>query len=182
MAKTRIAPVHPGIYLKELLEELELSQYRLARDIGVPAMRISHIVHGTRPVTAELALRLGRYFGQSPRYWLNLQSRYDMDVTEDEIGKRVTREVRPHKKDKSELKDWLRPEYKRSDFGELVRGKYASRIRTATNIVVLDPQVAKVFPNDEAVNNALRGLIELARSSARLTVRSSRSTRKRTAA
>ena len=72
-----------------------LSQYRLAHDIGVPAMRISHVVHGKRPVTAELALRLGRYFGQSPRYWLNLQSRYDMDVAEDELGERVAREVRP---------------------------------------------------------------------------------------
>ncbi len=67
---------------------------------------------------------------------------------------------------KSELNDWSRPEYKRSDFGELVRGKYAKRIRKSTNVIVLDPQVAKVFPNDEAVNNALRGLIELARSSA----------------
>jgi addiction module HigA family antidote len=97
MAKTRIAPVHPGVYLKEILEELGLSQYRLAHDIAVPAMRISHIVHGKRPVTAELALRLGRYFGQSPRYWLNLQSRYDMDVTEEELGERVTKEVRPFK-------------------------------------------------------------------------------------
>lgn len=97
MAKTRIAPVHPGVYLKELLEELGLSQYRLAQDLGVPAMRISHVVHGKRPVTAELALRLGRYFEQSPRYWLNLQSRYDMDVAEDGLGKRVLREVRPFK-------------------------------------------------------------------------------------
>lgn len=72
------------------------------------------------------------------------------------------------KKGKSELNDWLRPEYKRSDLGELVRGKYASRIRTSTNVIVLDPQVAKAFPNDEAVNNALRGLMKLARSSARL--------------
>lgn len=68
------------------------------------------------------------------------------------------------KKDKSELTDWLRPEYKRSDFGELVRGKYASRIRKSTNVIVLDPQVAKVFPNDEAVNNALRTLIKLNRN------------------
>jgi addiction module HigA family antidote len=97
MAKRRIAPVHPGGYLKELLDELGLSQYRLAHDIAVPAMRINHIIHGKRPVTAELALRLGRYFGQSPRYWLNLQSRYDMDVTEDELGERVAREVRPFK-------------------------------------------------------------------------------------
>ena len=95
MGKARIAPVHPGVYLKELLEELRLSQYRLAQEIGVPAMRISYLVHGKRPITAELALRLGRYFGQSPRYWLNLQSRYDMDVAKEELGERVAREVRP---------------------------------------------------------------------------------------
>ena len=61
----------------------------------MPAMRISYLVHGKRPVTAELALRLGRYFKQSPRYWLNLQSRYDMDVAEDAIGVQVAREVQP---------------------------------------------------------------------------------------
>ncbi|MFN3532996.1 MAG: HigA family addiction module antitoxin [Candidatus Brocadia sp.] len=95
MAKHRIVPVHPGVYLKELLDELKISQYRLARDLGVPAMRISHVVHGKRPVTAELALRLGRYFSQSPRYWINLQSRYDMDIAEDLLSEQVAREVRP---------------------------------------------------------------------------------------
>ena len=95
MIKKHIAPVHPGIYLKELLEELKISQYRLAQDLGVPAMRINHVVHGKRPVTAELALRLGRYFGQSPRYWMNLQSRYDMDIAEDFLSEQVAREVRP---------------------------------------------------------------------------------------
>lgn len=78
MTKAHLAPIHPGAYLKELLDEVGLTQYRVARDIGVPAMRINHIVHGKRSITAELALRLGRYFRQSPRYWLNLQSRYDM--------------------------------------------------------------------------------------------------------
>src|SRR5213594_5003653 len=97
MARTRIKPVHPGAYLREVLVELGLSQYRLAQDIGVAPMRISHVVRGQRPVTAELALRLGRYFGQSPRYWLNLQSRYDMDMAEDALGDRVGREVRPFK-------------------------------------------------------------------------------------
>jgi antitoxin HigA-1 len=97
MTREQIAPVHPGAYLKELLEELELSQYRLAQDIGVTAMRVSHVVRGQRPITAELALRLGRYFNQSPRFWLNLQSRYDMDITEDQFGKLVTREVQPYK-------------------------------------------------------------------------------------
>lgn len=95
MAKHRIAPVHPGVYLKQLLDELKISQYRLAQDLGVPAMRVNHVVHGKRPVTVELALRLGRYFGQNPRYWINLQSRYDMDIAEDFLSERVAREVRP---------------------------------------------------------------------------------------
>jgi len=95
MSGHRIAPVHPGAYLKELLDELKLSQYRLAKELGVPAMRVNLVVNGKRPITAELALRLGRYFGQSPRYWMNLQSRYDMDVAEDALSKRVAREVRP---------------------------------------------------------------------------------------
>jgi len=97
MGRKQVAPVHPGTYLKELLDELELSQYRLAQDIGVTAMRVSHVVRGQRPVTAELALRLGRYFKQSPRFWLNLQSRYDIDVFEDQFGKRVTEEAQPCK-------------------------------------------------------------------------------------
>lgn len=95
MVKQRIAPVHPGVYLKELLDELKISQYRLAKELGVPAMRINLIVNGKRPITAELALRLGRYFGQNPRYWVNLQSRYDMDVAEDALSEQVAREVRP---------------------------------------------------------------------------------------
>jgi antitoxin HigA-1 len=97
MTKSTIAPVHPGEYLRELLDELGLSQYRLAQDIGVAPMRISHVVRGQRPVTAELALRLGRYFGQSPRFWMNLQTRYDIDVTEQDLGQQVVREVRPFK-------------------------------------------------------------------------------------
>ena len=80
---------------------------------------------------------------------------------------------------KSELNDWPRDEYKRSDFGEIVRGKYAKRALHATNIVVLDPKIAKVFPTDAAVNEALGSLIEVARSSARLTSRSTRTPQKR---
>jgi len=95
MVKKKIPPVHPGAYLKELLHELALSQYRLAKDIGVPAMRVNYIINGKRPVTAELALRLGRYFGQNPRYWLNLQSRYDMDLAEDTLSVQVDQQVRP---------------------------------------------------------------------------------------
>lgn len=95
MVKRRIAPVHPGFYLKELLMELNLSQYRLARELAIPAMRINLVVNCKRPLTAELALRLGRYFGQSPRYWMNLQGRYEMDVAEDAMSDKVAREVRP---------------------------------------------------------------------------------------
>jgi len=95
MIKKKIPPVHPGAYLRELLDELALSQYRLAKDIGIPAMRINYIVNGKRPVNAELALRLGRYFGQNPRYWLNLQSRYDMDLAEDAFSIQVEQQVRP---------------------------------------------------------------------------------------
>jgi addiction module HigA family antidote len=89
MTKHRFAPVHPGVYLMELLRELKISQYRLAKELGVPAMRINHVVNGKRPVTTE------RYFGQNPRYWINLQSRYDMDVAEDALSERVSREVHP---------------------------------------------------------------------------------------
>ncbi len=95
MKKKSIKPVHPGAYLKELLEELNISQYRLAKDLGIPAMRINYVVNGKRPVNAELALRLGKYFGQEPRYWINLQSRYDMDIAEDALSEQVTREVHP---------------------------------------------------------------------------------------
>lgn len=97
MPKSCITPVHPGVYLKEILNELGVSQYRLAQELGVPAMRISHVVRGQRPITAELALRLGRYLNQSPRYWLHLQSRYDIDVAEDRVGGRILREVRRSK-------------------------------------------------------------------------------------
>ena len=83
------------------------------------------------------------------------------------------------KKAESKGSDWLRPEYRRSDLGEIVRGKYARRLGESTNVVVLDPQVAKAFPNDDAVNTALRGLLELARSSVRVPRRSRREATKR---
>jgi len=72
-----------------------LLQYRFAKDIGVPAMRINYVVNGKRPVTAELALHLVRCFGQNPRYWLNIQSRYDMDFVEDTLSDPVARQIRP---------------------------------------------------------------------------------------
>jgi addiction module HigA family antidote len=92
---TKLSPVHPGAFLAELLGELSISQAQLARALGVSAMRVSHLVNGRRPVTAELALRLAQFFGQTPQYWLNLQSRYDLDCAQDAVGGRIKSEVRP---------------------------------------------------------------------------------------
>lgn len=89
MPKNGLAPIHPGEFLAELLEELDLSQAGLARTIGVSPMRISHVVKGARPVTGELALLFGKAFGQSPEYWLNLQAAYDLKVAEAAIGRKV---------------------------------------------------------------------------------------------
>jgi addiction module HigA family antidote len=86
--------VHPGEFLREMLEDLGTSQAEFARAIGVSSMRISHIVKGTRPVTAELALLFGRAFVQSPQYWLNLQATYDLKIAERDMKGRL-REVRP---------------------------------------------------------------------------------------
>lgn len=85
------------------------------------------------------------------------------------------------KKASRKSSDELRPEYKRSDFATLVRGKYAARVSEATNVVVLDPQVARAFPNDKAVNKALRGLLRAKKGAARPTTRSTRTARKRAA-
>ena len=84
-ARNGLPPVHPGEFLKEGLEELGKSQAEFARAIGVSSMRVSHVVNGTRPVTAELALLFGRAFGQSPQYWLNLQSTHDLKSAEREM-------------------------------------------------------------------------------------------------
>jgi len=82
-----ISPVHPGeILMEEFLSPLGVTQHRLAVDIGVPPRRINEIVHGTRRVTADTALRLSRYFGTSDRFWLNLQTRYDLEVEKDHLG------------------------------------------------------------------------------------------------
>lgn len=75
-----LPPVHPGEYIREALDDLGITQAALAKSLGVSAMRISHLVRAERPVTAELALRLGRAFGQSPQYWLNLQAAYDLKM------------------------------------------------------------------------------------------------------
>ncbi len=90
----KLPPVHPGeILLEEFLKPLALSQYRVAKDTSVPPRRINEIVHGKRAVTADTALRLARYFGTSERFWLNLQSRYDLELEKDRLGDRLVREV-----------------------------------------------------------------------------------------
>ena len=89
MIKNALPPIHPGYFLRETLEELGISQAQFARAIGVAPMRISHVVKGTRPVTAELALLFGRALGQSPEYWLNLQAAYALKIAEQSMGTRL---------------------------------------------------------------------------------------------
>lgn len=90
----KLPPIHPGEILQEdFLIPLQISQYRLAKDISVPARRINEIVHGKRAVSADTALRLARYFGSSDRLWLNLQARYDLETEKDRLGNRLEREV-----------------------------------------------------------------------------------------
>jgi len=90
-----LPPIHPGeVLLEEFLEPMGISQYRLAHDIGVPPRRINEIVHGKRAVTADTALRLARYFGLSERFWLNLQTRYDLEVEKDRLKDRLEQEVK----------------------------------------------------------------------------------------
>jgi antitoxin HigA-1 len=92
--KNGLPPIHPGVFLKEILDELGLFQNVFAHAIGVSPMRISHVVHGTRPVTAELAILFGKVFNQSPLYWLNLQTSYDLKITAKALARRVSA-VRP---------------------------------------------------------------------------------------
>jgi antitoxin HigA-1 len=92
----KLSPIHPGeVLLEEFIKPMNLSQNRLAIDIGVDARRINEIVLGKRSISADTALRLARFFGNSPQFWLGLQTQYDLDVTEDHLGKRLDREVRP---------------------------------------------------------------------------------------
>jgi len=90
----RMQPVHPGEHLAEFLEEHGISQYRLAKDIQVPPRRINEIVHGKRAITADTALRLGRYFSMAPGFWMNLQARYDLEKAEDALAGKLD-EVTP---------------------------------------------------------------------------------------
>ncbi len=94
MSEEKLPPIHPGEILRdEFLVPLNISQYRLAKDIKVPPRRINEIVHGRRSITADTALRLARYFGSSERLWLNLQIRYDLEVEKDRLGHRLEQEV-----------------------------------------------------------------------------------------
>lgn len=90
----RLAPIHPGeILLEEFLKPLGISQYRLAKEINVPARRINEIVLGKRAISADTALRLSRYFGLSERFWINLQTRYDLEKEKDRLQDRLEKEV-----------------------------------------------------------------------------------------
>ena len=92
----RLPPVHPGEVLRdEFLKPMELSVYRLAREIGVSRPRLNDVVLGRRAVTIDTALRLGRYFGTTPEFWLNLQTRYDLDAAERTLRRKIEREVAP---------------------------------------------------------------------------------------
>ncbi len=94
MSKTKLAPIHPGeILMEEFLKPMEISQYRLAKDINVPARRINEIVQGKRSITPDTALRLSRYFRLSERFWINLQARYDLETEKDKLKDRLNKEV-----------------------------------------------------------------------------------------
>jgi addiction module HigA family antidote len=94
MKNKKLPPIHPGeILIEEFLKPMGLSQYRLAKDISVPPRRINEIVLGKRSISADTALRLGRFFGIAPQFWLNLQTRFDLEVTEDLLAERLEKEV-----------------------------------------------------------------------------------------
>ena len=97
MSAGETVPVHPGRILQEqFLDPMDLSQNQLALSIGVPPRRINEIVLGKRGITADTALRLGRYFYTSPRFWMNIQTNYELEVAEETLTERLDREVRPH--------------------------------------------------------------------------------------
>ncbi len=95
MSEQKLPPIHPGeILLEEFLKPMGISQYRLAKDVSVPARRINEIVHGTRAISPDTALRLSRYFGLSERFWVNLQARYNLEMEKDRLKDRLDKEVR----------------------------------------------------------------------------------------
>ena len=94
MSNKLLPPIHPGeILLEEFLKPMDVSQYRLAKSTSVPPRRINEIVHGKRAITADTALRLSRFFGMSDRFWINLQTRYDLEIEKDRLGSRLVNEV-----------------------------------------------------------------------------------------
>ncbi|MCA2554995.1 MAG: HigA family addiction module antidote protein [Microcystis sp. M04BS1] len=94
MNEDKLMPIHPGeVLLEEFIKPMNLSQNQIALALGVPEQRINEIVHGKQPITADIALRLARYFDMSPRFWLGLQMDYDLDIVEDEIGDQLDKEV-----------------------------------------------------------------------------------------
>ncbi|MBU4274062.1 MAG: HigA family addiction module antidote protein [Planctomycetes bacterium] len=94
---TKLTPITPGdVLLEEFLKPMKITQNQLAKDINVPANRVSQIIHGKREITADTALRLGKYFGIEPEFWLNLQVRYNMKVAKNKVGKIIDREVKKH--------------------------------------------------------------------------------------
>ncbi len=98
MHRNKLAPVHPGeILAEEFLKPLALSEYRLAKGLCVSARRINEIVHGKRAITADTALRLGRFFGNSARFWLNLQTAHDLQVHTERLGETLVRDVEIHR-------------------------------------------------------------------------------------
>ncbi len=97
MVEIKLPPIHPGeILLEEFLKPMGISQYKLAKEISVSPRRINEIVHGSRSITPDTALRLSRYFGLSERFWLNLQARYDIEVEKDRLSDRLEKEVQVH--------------------------------------------------------------------------------------
>lgn len=94
---TQLTPITPGdVLLEEFLKPMEINQNQLAKDINVPANRISQIIHGKREITADTALRLGKYFGIEPEFWLNLQVRYNMKIAKSKVGEIIEKEVKFH--------------------------------------------------------------------------------------
>jgi addiction module HigA family antidote len=93
----KLTPITPGdILLEEFLRPMEITQNQLAKDINVPANRVSQIIHGKREITADTALRLGKYFGIEPEFWLNLQMHYNMKIAKNKVGKTIEKEVKTH--------------------------------------------------------------------------------------
>ncbi len=98
MKTTKLPPIHPGkILLEEFLKPMDISQYRLAKDTSVPPRRINEIVHQKHAITADTALRLGVFFNMSPHFWMNLQSRYELEKAEDQLEDKLKNEVHQYK-------------------------------------------------------------------------------------